>query len=341
VAHIEDRHKREGRKAGLRWRVRFTGPDGKEHSRSFARKPDADAFKDTTMADVRRGAWLDPDAGKITLRAYAKGWLSIQTFEASTREATEMRLRRHVYPVLGDYTLAQLAASPSVIQAWVAGLDVSEAYGRVIFTTLATVLNAAVADRKITSNPCRERTVRRPKAATRKVEPWTAGQVAAARAALPERWRVLVDLGAGLGLRQGEAFGLAAGDVDFLRKVVHVRRQVRIVRAQLVFAEPKGGKTRDIPLPESVALALAAHLAAHPARKVELPWKEPGGGPVAAELILTSATGLAVNRNKFNTMRGSRRSKRRASRPPGPMDVAPCVITSLAPCSITGWTCER
>jgi hypothetical protein len=45
----------------------------------------------TTSADVHRGTWLDPDAGKITLRAFASGWLAQQTFEASTREAIETR----------------------------------------------------------------------------------------------------------------------------------------------------------------------------------------------------------------------------------------------------------
>jgi hypothetical protein len=53
--------------------------------------------------------------------------------------------------------------------------------------------------------------------------------------------------------------------------VVHVRRQVRIVRSRLVFALPKRNKLRDVPLPESVALALAAHLEHHPARPVTLP----------------------------------------------------------------------
>ena len=82
---------------------------------------------------------------------------------------------------------------------------------------------------------------------------------------------------AGLGLRQGECFGLAVDDVDFLRGVVHVRRQVRIVGSRLAFAPPKTGKTRDVPLPESVALALAAHLEAWPALAVTLPWREPAG----------------------------------------------------------------
>jgi integrase len=302
MAHVEDRWKRAGRKGGKRWRVRFTGPDGKERSRSFDRKADAERFMVTTAADVTRGSWLDPDAGKVTLQAYAAGWLKTRRLAASTREAIETRLARHVYPVLGRYSLAQLSANPSLVQDWLAGLAVSESYRKTVFTTLSTILNAAVANKKITSNPCNERNVvQRPRAVSRPVEPWGVQQVAAVRAALPERWQILVDLGAGLGLRQGEIFGLAVSDVNFLRRTVRVQRQVRIVGSRLVFALPKGGKIRDVPLPESVALALAAHLERHPARKITLPWEEPGGPDETAELIVTSATGKAMNRNTFNT----------------------------------------
>jgi integrase len=72
-------------------------------------------------------------------------------------------------------------------------------------------------------------------------------------------------------MRQGEVFGLAADDVDFLRRVVHIRRQVKIVGARLVFGPPKGGKERDVPLPESVALRLSAHIAKFPPVTVTLP----------------------------------------------------------------------
>jgi integrase len=69
---------------------------------------------------------------------------------------------------------------------------------------------------------------------------------------MPARYRAPADAGAGLGLRQGEAFGLAAGDTDFRHRVVHIRRQVRIVGSTLCFAPPKGGKERDIPLPDAL-----------------------------------------------------------------------------------------
>ena len=175
----------------------------------------------------------------------------------------------------------------------------SDAYRRVVFTTLAAIMNDAVRRKLIPASPCRE--VKRPKPPHSRAGSWTPQQVAAVRAALPGRWQVLVDLGARLGLRQGEIFGLAVGDVDFLRQVVHVRRQVRIVGSKLVFAAPKGNKIRDVPLPKVVADALAAHLAAYPARPVTLPWNEPGGEPETAQLVLTSAAGGAPNRNTINT----------------------------------------
>jgi site-specific recombinase XerD len=79
--------------------------------------------------------------------------------------------------------------------------------------------------------------------------------------------------------------------------VVHVRRQVRIVNARLVFAMPKGGKERDIPL----APSMAEHLRHYPARPVALPWKDPSGKSVAAPLMFTSREHQAMNRNYINT----------------------------------------
>ncbi len=66
--------------------------------------------------------------------------------------------------------------------------------------------------------------------------------------ALPSRFAVLPYLGGGTGVRQGEAFGLAVDDIDFLRKVIHVRRQVRLVGNTRCFAPVKNGNAHDVPL---------------------------------------------------------------------------------------------
>jgi len=141
--------------------------------------------------------------------------------------------------------------------------------------------------------------VRPPAPDRRKLVPWPVERVAAVRAALPDRYRVLADLGAGLGLRQGEMFGLAVDDVDFLRGVVHVRRQVKLLDDKPHFALPKGGRQRDIPLPEQVALRLAAHLQAWPAVAVTLPWS-PVGKPERHRLLCSTRERTALNRTYVN-----------------------------------------
>ena len=284
-----------------KWVARWRDPDGRQRSRSFDRKLDAGRFLAAVQTEMDRGLYRDPRAGQITLAEYAKTWRAGLTTDAPSREATEIRWRVHILPALGAMPLAALAARPSLIQSFVAGLvrgDLSEGYARTILASLSGALSAAVTDRLIPSNPCAS--VKAPRGQARRVVPWTAAQVTAVQAKLPARYRAMADVGTGLGLRQGEAFGLAVPDVDFLRRVVHVRRQVRYVGGQVVFAAPKGSKERDVPLPESVSLRLAAHIAAHTPTSVTLPWREPGGRDERAILLFTTGRATACNRNTFN-----------------------------------------
>jgi integrase len=310
VAHIEDRWEKvvDGRRVrtarygkGDRWRARYLDPMGQERSRTFARKVDADRFLATVETDKLRGAYIDPNAGRVTFREYGEEWLAGRTFDESTREAVRSRLAVHVYPEFGDRELA--AIRPSHIQGWLRGLQhrLAPRYVRVILANLSAVFAAAVDDERIVKNPCRASSVRPPRSEFERVEPWLEEHVRAVRDALPERYRLMVTLAAGLGLRQGEVFGLAVDDVDFLRRVVHVRRQIKIVASSLIFAPPKGGKIRDVPMSQAVAFELAAHIAAHPPREVTLPWQTRQGASASAALLLVSRERKALNRNYVNT----------------------------------------
>jgi integrase len=286
--------------SGRRWDVRWRDDTGTQRHKAFERKADAERFLAKVTTDLAGGIYLDPAAGKVTLQAYAERWLAAQTFDVTTREAVALRLRLHVLPQLGSYRLGALR--PSVVQVWTRGLQqqLANSYVRVVFANLSAILQAAVDDALIGRNPCRAGSVKPPAPDRRKVVPWTAEQVAAVTAALPDRYRAIMAAGAGLGLWQGECFGLAVGDVDWLRGVVHVRRQVRIVGGRLTFAPPKTGKTRDVPLPESVALRLAAHLEAWPAVAVTLPWLEPSGRPETRRLLFSTRERTALDRTYFN-----------------------------------------
>jgi integrase len=287
-------------KGRIPYRVHWRDEDGRQRCKSFEKHADAKTLRDTINNANNRGESYDPNAGKVKLRDYAEQWLDAQTFNASTREGVAQRLRVHIYPTLGDRELRTI--KPSAIQALIRKLDqhLASSYVRVIVGHLNTVLAAAVDDEEITKNPCRAGSVKLPRPDKRNVVPWTVEQLDAVRVAMPPRYAATVDIGAGLGMRQGEIFGLAKEDVDFLRRVVHVKRQVKIVGNTLVFALPKGDKERDVPLPDTIALRLSAHLQAFPPTGVRLPWKTPDGKPVTAQLVFTTDSGDALNRNACN-----------------------------------------
>lgn len=316
MAHVEDRwHKAgpDGKQArtprygtGRRWRVRYLDPNGKERNKSFDRRVDADRFRVQVEADVLRGTYLDPDAGKVTLRGYAEDWAKGWHADSARGEKVRSHLANHIIPGLGAHTLAQLAARPSIIQQWLSGLRLGAGAVQQVLITLTSVLSAAVDDGLIARNPCKAASVRTPRVTRRKLVPWTAAEVAAMRAALPERWCAMVDCGAGLGMRQGEILAIGPDEVDFLRRKVHIRRQMIRVAGKAWFAPPKGGRERDVPLPQPVALALAESIAAFPPVSVTLPWNEPGskrhGQSVTCPLLFTNPTGRYLHSATFNTV---------------------------------------
>jgi Site-specific recombinase XerD len=197
-----------------------------------------------------------------------------------------VRLRVHAYPYLGRRQLRDLR--PSVIQAWVRSLQehLAASYVRVIFANVSTVLGAAVDDGLIARNPCRAGSVKIPRTEKQKVTPWPADRVAAVIDALPDRYRATAVVAAGCGLRQGEVFGLRVCDVDFLRRQLHFEQQVKLLHGKVVLDRPKGGKTRTVPLPTSVAEELAAHLQRHPAQ--------------GDALVFTSREDKPINRSPFD-----------------------------------------
>lgn len=302
MATVERRERFDTRGATVvTYRVRWRDPSKRQRAKSFNRRADAERFRSTVAADLVRGEYVDPSAGKVSFQSYASRWLEAQTFDDATADAVALRLRLHAYPSLGSRPLREV--KPSTVQAWLRGLTgLSPSYQRVIYANVSTIFSAAVDDELITKNPCRASSVRRPKADPRKVVPWDRERVLAVRSALPDRYGVVVSLAAGLGLRQGEVFGLSPDDVDFLRGRVEVRRQVKLFAGnRQIFALPKGRKARTVPLPESVRDDLAAYLTRHPARAVALPWERLTGEPVEVSLLLSTRESSALNRNYFNT----------------------------------------
>jgi len=268
------------------WRARYRDAAGKEHAHHFDRRVDAQRWIDETTASVVTGQYVDPKAGRVTVREYAEQWRASQVHREGTVVQVEGILRRHVYPVLGDRPIASVL--PSDVQSLVKRLSLTLAPATVgvAHRVLSAIFKSAVADRRLASSPCVG--TRLPKVEKRKVEPISTEQVRALVTAMPERYRGLVLLTVGTGMRQGEVFGLTLDRVDFLRRSLTVDRQlVGISGRAPFFGPPKtAASVRVIPLPTVVVDGLAAHLAAFPTE----------------DLIFTNESGDMIRRSNFGTM---------------------------------------
>ena len=256
--------------------------------RSFDALQDAKTWLAQAQTDARRGEFVDPRDGAISLKDYiATHWWPTQSGDPSTLERIEQRVRRHIVPHLGALPLTSVGTG--ALRGWKKRLekDLGPTSIRLVWATLSGVLQAAVEDRSLARNPCRASTVRPPAAAPGRVEAWPPDRVLAVRASLSERYRVLVEIGAGLGLRQGEAFCLSIEDVDFDTEVVHVRRQIKMVRTKLCFALPKGRGPRRAPALKRGQGHTTAHgglrtRAGHDGVGRPAPGRDAGGGQAPA-----------------------------------------------------------
>lgn len=184
-----------------------------------------------------------------------------------------------------------------------------------VIGNVSSVLAAAVDDGLIHRNPLHAKSVTRPEPDRHEAIPLTLAELDALSAALRHmpgcladctgcrgsRYELLPYLGAATGLRQGELFGLDAGrDIDFLRRVIHVRRQVKIIRGVQVFAPLKNDKTHDVPLTDTAAVMLSEYIRTWPPQPVTLPWESADGEPATFTLLLSRGPGLAMHRKPVN-----------------------------------------
>jgi integrase len=134
----------------------------------------------------------------------------------------------------------------------------------------------------------------------RLIVPWQPAELAKVRDGLPGRYRLTCDLGASLGLRQGELFGFNLDDLG--QRAYRVRVQIKRVDGVLVFAPPKHERERSVPVPASLRELVTAHTAEHGTARVTLPWIEPQGRPRTLTLAFTNQHAAPLGRAYMNRL---------------------------------------
>ena len=146
----------------------------------------------------------------------------------------------------------------------------------------------------------------------REIVPLDVAQVRAVAEGMPDRWRAIVAVAAGTGLRQGELLGLTVDRVDFLRRQLRVDRQLVTVGTgptAIRFGEPKTQASyRTIPLPAVVVDVLSAHLAEFGSGDDGLIFSTSEGGPIRrqrmADAWRKAATAAGLDESvKFHDLR--------------------------------------
>lgn len=251
--------------------------DGKQRSKSFDRKSDAQRHLATVEADLLRGTYIDPRAGQVTLADYAEQWMAQQEWRPATRVLAESHLRNHIGPRLGSRQLVSITRTD--VQGFVKSLSrepgaLSPRTVEGVYRRLVSILEAAVYDRRITHSPAiKIQLPKIAKSATGDLVVLDLGDVHRIADAAPPWMTAFVWTIATAGLRPGEAAGLTLERVDFMRREIHVDRQLTTIvrhtddtpdgetRTTAVLAPTKTqASVRTIPVGDSLIAELNRHM---------------------------------------------------------------------------------
>lgn len=274
---------------------RFVAPS------TFPSKADASAWLANIQADINRGIWIDPTAGKESLAQYVAGWLDRKQktghYRPRTVELVTGLLSRIILPALGDRELAEIKTP--LIRSWHADVAAKHSPGQAAksYRLLRTILGEATSDGVIPFNPCaikgagNEPTPERPKPTLEMIEAVVANlnDRYSNRNHKPSdhRYEALAWTAALSGLREGEMFALERQDIDLLHRTISVTKQAQDVGSQRVVGPPKtAAGSRVVVIPATLAAMLDKHLATYV-------------GPRPDALVFTSDEGLPMCRTRW------------------------------------------
>ncbi|WP_439427777.1 tyrosine-type recombinase/integrase [Micromonospora sp. LA-10] len=272
-----------------RHRACWRDPAGKQRSKTFRTKREANAFLAEVESALNRGLYVAPDAGRVRFGDYADRWLAARNSEKTTAARDASVMRNHVVPRWGSQPLSSI--EHSAVQAWVTSLGerLSPASIAECFRLTSAVLRSAVRDRIIGFNPCEG--VRLPPRRRTDTDDLTISREQLPRllTAVPVQYRALVALAAGTGLRWGECAGLQWDALDLALGVVRVVRVAEEVSGHVTikpYPKSKAGR-RSVPIPPFAVHSLTDH---------ERAYRTDG-----QLLVFTTGTGEAIRRGTFRS----------------------------------------
>jgi integrase len=262
------------------YRVRYRDPAGRQRSKVFTRKTNAEDWLHANETAKQDRRWVDPAAGRERFGEWAERWYATTAaLRPTTRRDYRVLLDNQVLPAFAGARLADLDVL--AVREWLAGLvggGLSAKRARKAHQVLAQVLDAAVDGGKLARNVAAG--VKLPKVQRREMHFLDAVQVEALADAIDRRYSTLIRFAAYSGLRPCELAALRVGRLDLLRAAVRVTEAAPEVAGRLEWGGVKTHEARTVRLPRSIAEELGAYLAGRPRGPEDLVFTAPLGGPL-------------------------------------------------------------
>jgi integrase len=275
-----------------KWRGQLT-INGKRLSKiSYNRKEIAFWIR-KTIGQVEAG--LTYDSARITGSDYLLHWLTgiKNGVRPTTYDHYELLITRHLIPKLGDILIKDLTADriQFAYDEWIeAGLGIPTLLK--IHQVLHTALERAVKTGILIQNPAHY--VSRPKEPSREMKFWTESEsnqfLSTAR---DNRLYCLFHLALATGARQSELLGLQWKDLEWVRGILHIQRQLSRQGDLFAPLKTKAGK-RSIELGANTLAALQEHY-----KKQDLERKIAGSSWKENDLIFTTKSGAAMHQKNL------------------------------------------
>jgi integrase len=256
------------------WRVRYPKEGGGFGTiTGFSSKTAADAEAHNIETDQRRGSFLDPDAGKLSLAEWAVTWFDALDVADTTTAQYRSLADNHILPRWGTTSLD--AISSLAVHTWAKKLR-ADGYAISTVTTITKIMSMMLADaadeRLIPANPIRPRRRgkrhHQPHTERAWATPEQAVTVAAQAATLVGDWAaVLMITAAWTGARWGELTGLQRINTHLDDGTIVIDPEIGAlheVNGRLQLGPPKTAESaRTITLPPFLTDLLRSHLDNH------------------------------------------------------------------------------
>ncbi|RAY15205.1 site-specific integrase [Actinomadura craniellae] len=247
-----------------RWQARYRDPEGRRRTAPMTFKNKRDAVRWLTLkeAEIARGEWLDPDAGKTMVKDWSARWLASAgpSLKPKTRALYASLIKTQIEPAFGVLQVAEVR--PIAVSEWVArmvGRGLSPSRIRQAYIVLSQIMTSAVDNDLIKASPCRG--VKLPRLPQTEPRILTPEEVDRLVSSARRPHDLLVQLLAFGGLRVGEAFALRRAHLDLDNGRLRVAEAVVEIAGKHVFGSPKSHQRREITLPAFLVDRLRAHLA--------------------------------------------------------------------------------